>query len=40
VPGALLAFDTGPANAPMNDLMRARLGLARDEGGRLAARAG
>ena len=35
-PGALLAFDTGPANAPMNDLMLARLGLARDEGGRLA----
>ncbi len=23
-PGALLAFDTGPANAPVNDLMRAR----------------
>jgi anhydro-N-acetylmuramic acid kinase len=38
VPGALLAFDTGPANAPMNDLIRARLGLAQDEGGRLAAK--
>lgn len=37
VPGACLAFDTGPANAPVNDLMRARLGLAQDEGGRLAA---
>ena len=36
-PGALVAFDTGPANAPVNDLMRARLGLAQDEGGALAA---
>ncbi len=36
-PGACIAFDTGPANAPLNDLMRARRGLARDEGGRLAA---
>lgn len=35
--GALLAFDTGPANAPVNDLMQARLGLAFDEGGALAA---
>lgn len=35
-PGALLAFDTGPANAPMNDLMLTRLGLAQDEGGALA----
>lgn len=35
-PGALLAFDTGPANAPVNDLMAARLGLPRDEGGALA----
>jgi anhydro-N-acetylmuramic acid kinase len=35
-PGALLAFDTGPANAPVNDLMQARRGLARDEGGALA----
>lgn len=38
VPGAVLAFDTGPANAPLNDLMRARLGHERDEGGALAAR--
>ena len=36
VPGALLAFDTGPANAPVNDLMQARLGLVQDEGGALA----
>jgi anhydro-N-acetylmuramic acid kinase len=36
-PGALLAFDTGPANAPLNDLMQARRGLALDEGGALAA---
>ncbi|GHF46559.1 anhydro-N-acetylmuramic acid kinase [Seohaeicola zhoushanensis] len=37
VPGALLAFDTGPANAPVNDLMSARLGLEMDAGGALAA---
>ena len=37
-PGALLAFDTGPANAPVNDLVQARLGLAMDEGGALAAK--
>ncbi len=37
VPGALLAFDTGPANAPINDLVRARLGRDRDEGGQIAA---
>ena len=37
-PGALLAFDTGPANAPLNDLMQARLGKAFDEGGALAAK--
>ena len=36
-PGALLAFDTGPANAPINDLMQARRGLALDVGGALAA---
>lgn len=36
-PGALFAFDTGPANAPLNDLMRARLGKSHDEGGALAA---
>ncbi|MGR3463806.1 anhydro-N-acetylmuramic acid kinase [Limimaricola sp.] len=35
--GALLAFDTGPANAPINDLVQARLGRALDEGGALAA---
>ena len=36
-PGALLSFDTGPANAPIDDLMQARRGLAFDEGGALAA---
>lgn len=36
-PGALLAFDTGPANAPLNDLMAARRGLALDADGALAA---
>ncbi|MDH2326333.1 anhydro-N-acetylmuramic acid kinase [Cereibacter sp. SYSU M97828] len=36
-PGAVLAFDSGPANAPINDLVRTRLGLDRDEGGALAA---
>ncbi|MEL7164418.1 MAG: anhydro-N-acetylmuramic acid kinase [Pseudomonadota bacterium] len=36
-PGALLAFDTGPANAPINDMVQERLGLAFDEGGRIAA---
>ena len=34
--GALRAFDTGPANAPINDLMLARRGVAQDEGGALA----
>jgi anhydro-N-acetylmuramic acid kinase len=34
---ACLAFDTGPANAPVNDLMQTRLNLAHDEGGALAA---
>ncbi len=34
---ALLAFDTGPANAPMNDLMQTRLGLSYDLDGALAA---
>ncbi len=38
-PGALLAFDTGPANAPLNDLMRARRGQDYDENGALAATA-
>nr|WP_112309148.1 anhydro-N-acetylmuramic acid kinase [Pseudogemmobacter bohemicus] len=36
--GALLAFDTGPANAPVNDLMQARLGKSHDEGGSIAAK--
>lgn len=31
-----LAFDTGPANAPLDDLVRTRTGAARDEGGALA----
>ncbi len=37
-PGALLAFDTGPANAPVNDLVQARLGVPFDAGGAIAAR--
>ena len=37
-PGVLLAFDTGPANAPINDLMLTRFGHAQDAGGALAAR--
>ncbi|WP_417205043.1 anhydro-N-acetylmuramic acid kinase [Antarctobacter sp.] len=36
--GALLAFDTGPANAPINDLVAERLGLDCDRDGRLARR--
>lgn len=36
-PGACLAFDTGPANAPVNDLMVQRFGRTQDEGGALAA---
>ncbi|MEM9639761.1 MAG: anhydro-N-acetylmuramic acid kinase, partial [Pseudomonadota bacterium] len=36
--GALLAFDTGPANAPLNDLLQARQGVPFDEGGRIARR--
>lgn len=35
--GALLAFDTGPANAPINDLMQARQNLPFDRDGKLAA---
>jgi len=35
--GEILAFDTGPANALIDDFLRHRLGLAFDEGGRLAA---
>lgn len=34
--GAVLAFDTGPANAPINDLVSARRGLDYDEDGKLA----
>lgn len=34
--GALLAFDTGPANAPLNDLMRERLGQDCDRDGAIA----
>ncbi len=36
-PGACLAFDCGPGNAPLDDLMRARRGVAFDADGRLAA---
>ena len=36
--GELLAFDTGPGNAMIDDWMERRQGLARDEDGRLAAR--
>src|SRR6056297_1340175 len=36
--GALLAFDTGPANAPINDLMMARRGEPYDRDGALARR--
>jgi anhydro-N-acetylmuramic acid kinase len=36
-PGALLAFDTGPGNAPIDDFVRARLGRELDAEGALAA---
>ncbi|WP_417244192.1 anhydro-N-acetylmuramic acid kinase [Celeribacter sp.] len=36
--GALVAFDTGPANAPVNDLMQARRGKPYDADGALAAK--
>ncbi|MEM1314459.1 MAG: anhydro-N-acetylmuramic acid kinase [Pseudomonadota bacterium] len=36
-PGALVAFDTGPANAPIDDWMRARTGRRWDAGGEAAA---
>ena len=36
-PDAMLAFDTGPANAPMNDVMLARHGLPFDRDGVAAA---
>ncbi|MGB0959940.1 MAG: anhydro-N-acetylmuramic acid kinase [Halocynthiibacter sp.] len=35
--GALLAFDTGPANAPINDLMQMRVGVPYDKDGILAS---
>jgi anhydro-N-acetylmuramic acid kinase len=35
--GALLAFDTGPANAPLNDFMFKRRGEAFDQDGKLSA---
>ena len=35
---ALLAFDTGPANAPINDLIFKRLGLKFDKDGEIAAK--
>lgn len=35
--GAVIAFDTGPASALMDDLMRSRFGLPYDAGGRIAA---
>lgn len=34
--GALLAFDTGPANAPIDDWVRRQTGALRDDGGALA----
>ena len=36
--GELLAFDTGPGNAMIDDWMQRRQGLARDDDGQLAAR--
>jgi anhydro-N-acetylmuramic acid kinase len=36
--GEIVAFDTGPANALLDDFVRRRLGLAQDENGALAAR--
>lgn len=35
--GALVAFDTGPGNALIDDWMRAKVGASHDEGGALAA---
>jgi anhydro-N-acetylmuramic acid kinase len=37
-PGALLAFDTGPANAPIDDICAHHLGRPYDDGGGLARR--
>lgn len=36
IAGACLAFDTGPANAPINDLMQLRFGKPYDEDGAMA----
>lgn len=36
--GTLIAFDTGPGNAMIDDWMQRRLGFPRDEGGTLAAK--
>jgi anhydro-N-acetylmuramic acid kinase len=36
-PGAVVAFDTGPANAPLNDMMQKRFGRAFDAQGAVAA---
>lgn len=38
--GALLAFDTGPANALLDDFMQDRTGVPQDAGGQAAARGG
>ena len=35
--GEIVAFDTGPANAPLDDFVRRRRGLSHDENGALAA---
>ncbi len=35
--GEIVAFDTGPANAPLDDFVARRLGVSHDEGGALAA---
>lgn len=36
-PDDILAFDTGPGNAPIDDWVLHRMGMARDDGGALAA---
>ena len=36
--GALLAFDTGPANAPINDLVQTRCAIPFDKGGKIASK--
>ena len=37
-PNALLAFDTGPCNAPINDAVQSRFGLGFDKDGEIAAK--